>query len=251
MIRNNDFATISQVDFNLIFMGIYRQGVYTMLTNYHIRLLIEECREMGWNGLNNGIAASIPQLQIDILKPPHDFVGVQGNPAIFINKSTYKLLGHLHKNWVMNQTIALKISFFEQKKIDMIGAIIHEAGHAFNVAAKIANTEANAYIYEIEVMRKLLETKSPLLFGCTFSDIQSFFKKRLSYYNKGVSENKYLAQLVETITQEFKLEEDAPLSEQKSTESISIFVAGTLFSQKQWNKEKEITLTKMKRNFFH
>ncbi|KTD43177.1 hypothetical protein [Legionella parisiensis] len=220
-----------------------------MLTSYHIRLLIEKCREMGWNGLNNGITASIPQLQIDILKPPHDFLGVQGNPAIFVNKSTYKLLGHLHKNWVMNQTIALKVSFFEQTMIDMIGEIIHEAGHAFNVAAKIANTEANAYIYEIEVIRKLLETKSPLLFGCTSGDIQSFFRKRLPYYNKEVSENKYLAQLVETIKQEFKLEDDVPL-EQKSTKSISIFIQGTLFSQKQWTKEKEITLTKMDRSFF-
>ncbi|HHS8252238.1 TPA: hypothetical protein ACTTVN_001214 [Legionella anisa] len=220
-----------------------------MLTSYHIRLLIEECREIGWSGLNNGITASIPQLQIDILKPPHDFLGVQGNPAIFVNKNTYKLLGHLHKNWVMNQTIALKISFFEQNTIDVIGGIIHEAGHAFNVAAKIANTEANAYIYEIEVMRKLLETKSPLLFGCTSSDIQSFFKKRLSYYNKGVSENEYLAHLVETIKQEFKLDEDPPSQKQKSPESISIFVAGILFVQKQWNKEQEITVTKMKRNF--
>ncbi|KTD70813.1 hypothetical protein [Legionella tucsonensis] len=219
-----------------------------MLTSYHIRLLIEKCREMGWSGLNNGITASIPQLQIDILKPPHDFLGVQGNPAIFVNKSTYKLLGHLHKNWVMNQTIALKISFFEQNTIDVIGGIIHEAGHAFNVAAKIANTEANAYIYEIEGMRKLLETKSPLLFGCTSSDIQAFFKRRLSYYNKGISENKYLARLVKTIKQEFKLEEDT--QEQKSTESISIFVAGTLFAQKQWHKEKELTLIKMKGNFF-
>ncbi|MCE0721719.1 MULTISPECIES: hypothetical protein [Legionella] len=227
-----------------------------MISSYHIRLLIEECREMGWSGLNNGKTASMPQIQIDVLKPPHDFLGVQGNPAIFVNQSTYKLLGHLHKNWVMNQTIALKTTFFEQKTIDVIGAIIHEGGHAFNVAAKIANTETNAYIYEIEMMRKLFETKSPLLFGCDFSDIQSFFKGRLAFYNKGIdnkdnSDKKYLASLVEAIKQEFKLEEEvAPSPEQKNSERISIFITGiTLFKQKQWTKENEIVLEKMKMGF--
>ncbi len=213
-----------------------------MLTHYHIRLLIEECREIGLSGLQNGVTASIPQIQIDILKPPHDFLGVMGNPAIFINQSTYKLLGHLHKNWVMNETIALKKSFLEQNTIDVIGGIIHEAGHAFNVAAKIANTEANAYVYEIEVMRLLFEKKSPLLFGCTFNDIQSFFQGRLVFYNKGVSDNQYLAGLVETMKQKFELAETVTsLPEQKRSADISIVITGiTLFQQKQWNKENEL-----------
>ncbi|PWY53800.1 hypothetical protein DGG96_20370 [Legionella qingyii] len=216
-----------------------------MLTSYHIRLLIEECREIGWIGLDSGVTASMPQLQIDILKPPHDFLGVQGNPAIFVNKNTYKLLGQHHKNWVVNQTIALKIDFLEQKTINIIGAIVHEAGHAFNVAANIANTEANAYIYEIEVMSKLFKTKSPLLFGSTFNDLQSFFKERLPFYNKEVANNKYLAGLVESIKQEFKLEEEVtPSPEQEK--SLSFFVTGiTLFTQKQWNKEEAVTLAKM------
>ncbi|KGP64097.1 hypothetical protein EP47_08095 [Legionella norrlandica] len=219
-----------------------------MLTSYHIRLLIEECRNIGWSGLN-GVTASIPQLQIDILKPPYDFLGVRGNPAVFVNKDTYALLGHHHKDWDINRTIAFKKNFFEQNTIDIIGTTVHEAGHAFNVAAKIANTEANAYIYEIEVMRKLLETKSPLLFGCTFSDVQSFFKRRLPYYNKGISD-KYLASLVKSIKEEFKLEEEAPLTEQKDSKNTSIFVTGiTLFKKKQWNKESEIISAKMKQRF--
>ncbi|MBN9229132.1 MULTISPECIES: hypothetical protein [Legionella] len=219
-----------------------------MLTIYHIRLLIEECRGMGRSGLDNGVTASIPQIQIDILKPPYDFLGVQGNPAIFINKSTYKLLGHLHKNWDMNQTIALKASFLEQNTIEVIGTIIHEAGHAFNVAAKIANTEANAYIYEIEVIRKLLEMKSSCLFGCTFKDIQSFFKQRLSFYTNGSKDNKYLECLVKTIKKEFELEaKTTPLSEEKDLERIAIFVTGvTLFKPKQWGKEQAITGSKMR-----
>lgn len=92
----------------------------------------------------------------------------------------------------MNQTIALKTNFLNQKTVDIIGAIIHETGHAFNVSAKIANTEANAYIYEIEVLTKLLETKSPLLFGSTYEDLQSYFNERLPFYNRGISGNNYL-----------------------------------------------------------
>ncbi|WP_454784557.1 hypothetical protein [Legionella sp. WA2024007413] len=211
-----------------------------MLTSYHLRLLIEKCREIGGSGLDSGVTAAMPQLQIDILKPPHDFLGAQGNPAIFVNKNTYKLLGQHHKDWIINQTIALKISFLEQKTINIIGAIVHEAGHAFNVAAKIANSEANAYIYEIEVLRKLFKMKSPLLFGCTAPDLQAFFKERLPFYTKEIS-NKYLADLVRSIKYEFKLEEMTPPT--KHQEHISVFVTGiTLFTQKQGDKEREGTL---------
>ncbi|KTD70370.1 MULTISPECIES: hypothetical protein [Legionella] len=218
-----------------------------MLTNYHIRLLLDECREMGWNGLDNGVTASMPQLQVDLVEPPHDFLGVKGNPAVFINKDTYKLLGHLHENWVVNQTIALKTSFLKQQTVNIIGALVHEAGHAFNVSAKIANNEANAYIYEIEVMLKLLETNSPLLFGCTNNDIKSYFNERLPFYNKEISKNKYLAKLVDFIEEQFKLKEETLLS--KDSKRISIFLTGvTLFTHSHWNKENEIVSSKMRCN---
>lgn len=84
-------------------------------------------------------------------------------PAVDIMAN--KLLGAFHQNCVINKTIVLKDSFLMTKSIDVIGTIIHEIGHAFNVAAKIPNSEANAYIFEIEVMLKLLETDNPMLFG--------------------------------------------------------------------------------------
>ncbi|MBI2785769.1 MAG: hypothetical protein HYX60_05460 [Legionella longbeachae] len=218
-----------------------------MLSRLHLKLIIEQCREIGWDGLNNGVTASIPQIEIDILNPPHDFLGAKGNPAIFVNKDTYKLLGSLHKNWIENKTIALKRSFLNQSTIDVIGAIVHETGHAFNVAANIKNTEVNAYIYEIEVMKKLLETKSPLLFGCTFMDLQSFFQKRLSFYEKDTRSNNYLKELVETIKEQFKLKEDIPSPKQFNTEQVSFSIAKglTLFTQKHWNKENTLIVTKM------
>ena len=77
-----------------------------MLTESNIKEIIDECREIGDSGLNNGTNAFIPCLEIDILQPPCDFLGVQGNPAIFVNEQTYKLLGSQHENWVANRTIA-------------------------------------------------------------------------------------------------------------------------------------------------
>jgi hypothetical protein len=218
-----------------------------MLTCYHIRLIIEKCRELGAIGLDNGVSALIPQLQIDFLSPPNDFLGVQGNPAIFVNQYTYNLIGHLHSDWIVNRTIALKSGLLSRKTIDVIGSIIHETGHAFNVAAKISNTEANAYIYEIEVMLMLFETKSPLLFDCAYRDVQFYFKQRLSEYNKGAKTNQYLADLITTIKEQFNLKDEKVLLPQpKSTKSISFFVKKeTIFEDHHWSRETAIVLSKM------
>lgn len=170
-----------------------------MLTKDHMKQIIKECREIGDSGLKNGVHASIPDLSIDIVSPPLDFLGVSGNSAIFINKATFKLLGSLHTNWIVDRTIALKITLLNQAPIEVIGAIIHETGHAFNVAADIENTEANAYIFEIEVMRHLLKTSSLLPFYCSEADVQSYFKARLPYYVQGAHGNAYLTTLVEEI----------------------------------------------------
>lgn len=194
-----------------------------MFTKYHIRLIIEGCRDLGNNGLNNGTKGFIPELEIDVLSPPHDFLGVAGNPAIFVNEHTYKLLGAQHKEWVLNQTIVLKESFLKTTPIHIIGAIVHETGHAFNVAAQIENNEANAYIYEIEVLRKLLETQSPLLFGCTQKDLKSYFANRLPLYKHSTHHNEYLAQLVEETKQQFQLEQPSPKPLKRSADSMFFF----------------------------
>lgn len=218
-----------------------------MITKYQIRLLIEACREIGWTGLNNGIKASIPELEIDILNPPNDFLGVHGNPAIFVNEHTYKLLGAVHEDWILNKTIALKGSFLKESPIDIIGAIVHETGHAFNVSAHIENTEANAYIYEIEVMRLLLETKSPLMFDCTYSELQSYFARRLSFYKKGIQSNEYLTQLVDEIKLQFLLEKSPSPIQKINTVRITFFINDevSLLTTKLWDEESKIISSKM------
>lgn len=220
-----------------------------MLTMYHIRLLIEECRHMGSCGLNNGVKASIPRLEIDILNPPKDFLGAHGNPAIFVNENTYNLLGDLHDNWIVNETIALKKSFLRTSTIEIIGAIVHETGHAFNVAANIQNTEANAYIYEIEVMCRLFEMKSPLVFGCSEADLTAYFESRLPFYKMGGRSNKYLAQLVGEIKDQFKLEVPAAPGGKIGTLSITFFVGFEMGSfATPWDRENKIISSKMATN---
>lgn len=225
-----------------------------MLTKEDIRDIIEECRQIGASGLRNGIKADIPEIKVDILKPPRDFLGVNGNPAIFINQDTYKLLGSIHRNWILNKTIALKPGFLLKNTIDIIGIIIHETGHAFNVAAKIDNTEANAYIFEIEVLLKLLETDSPLLFGCTKEDVGSFFKTRLPDYNKGQRSNRYLANLIDEIKDQFKLEEimlppaETPKEMKRGVPTIFVTSRYTLFAvptDSYWGREYNIVMSKI------
>ncbi|KTD38570.1 hypothetical protein Lnau_0558 [Legionella nautarum] len=176
-----------------------------MLTREQIREIIEECRRIGVSGLGNGRRTTIPFIKIDILRADGlDFTGVLGNSAIFINKNTHKMLSQYHSSWVANKTIAIKESLLLKPTIDIIGAIVHETGHAFNVEAKIANTEGNAYIFEIEVLLKLLESDYLSSFGCDKEDVGSYFQSRLANYHME-TRNPYLAKRVDEIVEEFGL----------------------------------------------
>lgn len=107
----------------------------------------------------------------------------------------------------------------------VIGIIAHETGHAFNVAAKIENSEANAYIFEIEVLLLWHKAKNPALFGCSTSDLLDFFKSRLPYYRMGIKTSLYLGYLVEeiehsTILSPINLMQSREINEQ-DTEDLS------------------------------
>ena len=101
-----------------------------MLTKMDIQSLIDGCREAGQQGLGNNTKATIPELTVDFLTPPADFLGVKGNPAIFVNHETFSFLGKFHPSWQKNKTIAVKEEFLKNKPIIIIGVIVHEAGHA-------------------------------------------------------------------------------------------------------------------------
>lgn len=218
-----------------------------MVSLEHIKELITQCRKFGKDGLDNGINGEVPELVIDVVSP-EEFLGAGGNPAIFVNSKTYKLMRTHHENWVENRTIAFKSCFLFQPVINIIGAIIHETGHAFNVAAKIPNTETNAYIFEIEMLLRLYQTKSPLLCGCTEKDLQSYFKSRLPYYNKGVTDSEFLNGLVKLITFRFNLNE-VSLPEKQNKEKLFYFIPNkgpTLFAKNQIvEKEKEPLMPKV------
>ena len=198
--------------------------------------LIGQCRNIGVKGLDNGIRALIPDLQIDILTPPCDFVGAHKNPAIFVNQSTYKYLRQYHDNWILNGTIALKEELLHRTSIEIIGAIVHETGHAFNVAARIPNTEANAFIFEIEAMCKLFASESFSSFGCTKTDVSNYFKSRLPYYKQEVNKNFYLAGLVEMIKADFNLDDNSKIAKNVKSESPWC----VMFVHKQCKKELQV-----------
>lgn len=194
-----------------------------MLTNNDIEHIIRECKTIADKGLGNGNRATIPDLIIDVVKPPNDFLGINGNPAIFINQHTFNLLGHLHSNWVVNQTIALKHELLNRRAIEITGVIIHETGHAFNVAANIGNTEANSYIFEIEVMLQLFRTKNPIMKNCSAKDLLSYFDTRLKYYIQGSKGNDYLLSLIEQIHQfEAEHKNVVPLQNNQEIQRIPI-----------------------------
>jgi hypothetical protein len=198
-----------------------------MLSVYHIRLLVEVCREMTSKGLLNKERVQIPPLDIDMVLA-HDFLGAHHNPAIFVNSATYKQLKKFHKHWVENKTLVFRKSFLKESPIDVIGAVAHEMGHAFNVAANIPNTEVNAYIYEIEIMRLLAASHSPLLFGCTLVDVQSYFQRRLTFYEMN-HQNKTLKKLVELIKDDFQLTKEGAAAPVKKENNLDFIKKGRGF----------------------
>ena len=170
-----------------------------MLTKIDIKSIIYECGKVATQGLVNGTTADIQSLFIDFLAPPNDFIGVHDNPAIFVSKITFNLLGKDHEKWVANKTIAVQETFLKNHPLMVIGIIAHEVGHAFNVAANIPNTEANACIFEIEAIRYLVNSYHPLIASYSKKDVQHYFESRLLNYK--IIANQYLLTLIQKIAQ--------------------------------------------------
>ena len=215
-------------------------GGMAMLTKKDIETIINECRVAGKNGLGNGCRAFIPEISVDFLSPPTDFLGVGSNPAIFVNRSTFNLLGRHHKTWAVNKTVAVKESFLENPPMNIIGIIAHEIGHAFNVAAGIDNSEANAYIFEIEILALSFKTNTPLLFNCSATDLQSYFESRRPHYNMAIKGCDYLAALVKKIEQHTLLE---PLdSKVTQTDALKVVVTQRFVIQTPTLRETNQTM---------
>ncbi|KTC93876.1 hypothetical protein [Legionella cincinnatiensis] len=179
------------------------------MSDEEMKRILLYCQILGFEGLRNGTYAIIPELKINFPQP-NSFMGVRGNPAIFVTEVTYKKLKQFHEDWVPNITIAISHAYLIEPKrsnIDTIGMLVHEAGHAFNVYGKLKNNEANAYVFEIETMLKLLKMNIlPRQFGLYKEDLQSYFKSRMEQYNLAIPSNSYLKTLVEEITNDFNLD---------------------------------------------
>ncbi|QBR83141.1 hypothetical protein E3983_01490 [Legionella israelensis] len=206
-----------------------------------IERLLLMCRIKAMIGLGNKTNAFIPRLKIDLVSSSL-FLGVHGNPAIFVNKVTYRKLNKFYDSWIPNVTIAIKEDFFNasNRDIQIIGAIIHEAGHAFNVYAGLANTEANAYIFEIEVMMMLYHKNIlAALFDIKDKEIQSYFNARMKYFKMEANSDPYLKSLINRVKVRFQLSHEPKLvsseSSGKSLQSDSSF-----FKQYVWGRESRI-----------
>ncbi len=186
------------------------------MTYEEMKRILIYCQILGFEGLNNGNSAIIPELAINLPKQ-NSFIGTQGNPAIFVSELTYKKLKQFHKDWIPNITIAISTTYLfnhQTSYIDIIGVLVHEAGHAFNVYAKIPNTETNAYVFEIETLMKLF--KMSVLkrqFGITKEDVGAYFESRMAQYTLDTSNNLYLKILVNEITRFFELNSQRNKSE--------------------------------------
>ena len=165
--------------------------------------IVRFSRSFAQNGLESGQATDIPLLKIDIVGSG-SFLGVGGNPAIFVTQVTYNKLKRIHPDWQPNLTIAIKPSFIQTAKvIHVIGALIHETGHAFNVYSGIKNTETNAYIFEIEAMLKLSNDVTLRdHYDLKDSDFKNYFRSRMQYYQLS-KKNKELNNLVDQINKNF------------------------------------------------
>ena len=191
----------------------------TMISNSNIERLFRICRMRAIIGLGNNKTAYIPHLCLNIVEKS-TFIGVGGNPAIFVNNITYRILKKFHPLWKPNITVVLKRSFLESKKpMDIVGVIVHEAGHAFNVYSGIKNTEKNAYIFEIDVL--LCMYKKGLLsemFDITKTDLSPYFNDRMSFYIMDADKKGYLFTPVKSINDCFNLTKPTHPKPSKSPE---------------------------------
>jgi len=203
------------------------------MTYAEMKRILIYCQVLGFEGLNNGNSAIIPELTINL--PKHNsFIGVQGNPAIFVSDLTYKKLKRFHKDWIPNVTIAISTAYLFNPRtsyIDIIGVLIHEAGHAFNVYAKIANNEANAYVFEIETMFKLFKMRVlKRQFGISKEDVGAYFQSRMDQYKLETHNNVYLKLLVDEVTNIFELQNNQVV---KSEPPIKIQIKIGFFKQEK------------------
>lgn len=168
--------------------------------------LIAFCRKIAEEGMPHvEKSVTIPPLFIDWVTGKSTAALGRGNVAIFVNEQTYRLnlftKFSTKRNWIANQTLVIREA--DHSSFTDIGVVIHETGHAFNVAAGITNNEKNAYIFEIIILYQLfIENK---LRDVTKQDFRDYFNNRIEQYKKALPD-KTLNNLLHDLAEEFEID---------------------------------------------
>lgn len=146
------------------------------MTDDEIQEIIEVCRVIA---ANQGVI--IPTIMIDrsdIAQAISSGTAV----AVLTNEKSEKHASMIAKQrkedapkWVSGRVMAISGTIIKASANSMfaIGVIVHEVGHAYNIAAGITNTEANAQVFEIETLLKLSQEKDKI------QTLDEFLKKRV------------------------------------------------------------------------
>ncbi|AUH72612.1 hypothetical protein [Legionella sainthelensi] len=178
--------------------------------------IIDMCRIIARKGTSwFHSSVEIPELVLDFRPSSYAFLG-KGNPAIFVNSKTFQLTvdtraqelkeGHSGPQWVENRTLVLSEDIVAPKNsfgsMLIIGIIIHETGHAYNLAAGLKNTESNAYLFEIEILCHMHENKMLYMQDNQLAD---YFTSRMPQYQSGLKTNPHLSKMISNIAIKFDL----------------------------------------------
>lgn len=192
---------------------------------YIINSIIKYCQRIAHDKMpHHPYVVTIPDLHLDYGIDKNRFLGSGTNPAIYISSKSFhsfkKIVYNTYndneelmkifdpeseKRWRKNKTLLLNSFIFNNEKrrcffinpLEIIGIIIHEIGHAYNVAANISNTESNAYLFEIYVILNLYYSKHELFKNISDQNIIDYFEERLKQFR--IEYSKVSGSLINTI----------------------------------------------------
>jgi hypothetical protein len=207
--------------------------------------LIEICGNVALEGMAHVAKNSvvIPELYLDWIEGQDASAIGRDNIAIFVNVKTFALHQITgiaqNRHWIKDRTLAIRKAVLDSESLLHTGIIIHETGHAFNVVAGIANSERNAYIFEISVMLRLYQEQNKWICQYTAEDFSQYFISRMPQYKKGLPDET-LSILIKQIKLNFSLDDMCFLFTVPQISGKKLMDgASTFFEEKRKFSEKE------------
>ncbi|MCC7006951.1 MAG: hypothetical protein IT497_09960 [Ottowia sp.] len=151
---------------------------------------------------------SIDLAHVKVFISPKSGIGalLQGNPAICIR---YNQMQHAINVWRKNaqdyanehqseciphhliekgKCIILAQHVLQSTCIDQCGIIWHEYGHAYNETRQIKNTEANAYLFEVDMITAAWRQGVLQMYDVMAKDVHNYLGSRQNYFDNGTNE---------------------------------------------------------------